>query len=207
MSRILVVESEPKLRALVIEVLREHGHDAISGEQLPAGETVDLVVAEESALPGLVAPNSVPVLPLARTFTAAKLVGAVETALGRRVARVVVVEDHEAVRASLVAFLDAQDDFDVVGEAANGWGAVKLARQEVPDFVLMDIRMPVMDGIEATRMIKSLRPETRVLLLSAYEQDELIDAGLEAGAEGFLLKGASGRELVAAVREARMSLS
>lgn len=213
MSRILVVESEPKLRALVTEVLGGRGHETVSVadgadvKPLLAGEGIDLVVAEESALPNLAVPGSITVLPLTRTFTAAALVAAVDSALGQRVARVVIAEDHVAVRASLVAFFEAQDDFSVVGEAANGWEAVKLARQEAPDFVLMDIRMPVMDGIEATRMIKSLRPETRVLLLSAYEQDELIDAGVAAGADGFLLKGLSGRELVASVREARMSRS
>jgi DNA-binding NarL/FixJ family response regulator len=123
------------------------------------------------------------------------------TTPGRRRTRVLVVEDHPAVRASLVAYFEAQDDIEVVGEAENGWEAYRLARQTEPDFVLMDIRMPVMDGIETTRMIKGRRPETRVVLLSAYEQDELIDAGLEAGAEGFLLKGASGSELAAAVRQ------
>jgi DNA-binding NarL/FixJ family response regulator len=116
------------------------------------------------------------------------------------VSRVLVAEDHPAVRASLVAYLDAQDDVVVVGEAANGREAVELAEREAPDFVLMDIRMPVLDGIEATRTIKERRCGTRIVLLSAYEHDELIEAGLEAGAEGFLLKGASGSELVAAVR-------
>jgi DNA-binding NarL/FixJ family response regulator len=125
----------------------------------------------------------------------------VAVALGTGKTRVLVAEDHTAVRASLVAYLDAYDDITVVAESENGWEAVRLARQEVPHFVLMDIRMPLMDGIEGTRMIKGLRPETRVVLLSAYEQDELIEAGLEAGAEGFLLKGASGAVLIAAVRK------
>lgn len=114
--------------------------------------------------------------------------------------RIVVAEDHLAVRASLVAYLDAQEDMVVVGEAENGLQACALAESEAPDFVLMDIRMPVVDGIEATRRIKERRPRTRIVLLSAYEQDELIEAGLEAGADGFLLKGASGHELVSAVR-------
>jgi DNA-binding NarL/FixJ family response regulator len=99
-----------------------------------------------------------------------------------------------------VAYLDAQDDMVVVGEAENGRQAVDLAEREAPDFVLMDIRMPVVDGIQAARAIKERRRGTRIVLLSAYEHDELIEAGLEAGAEGFLLKGASGTELVAAIR-------
>jgi DNA-binding NarL/FixJ family response regulator len=119
-----------------------------------------------------------------------------------RPVRVVVVEDHDAVRASLVAYFQAQEGIEVVGEAGNGWEAYRVARETAPDFVLMDIRMPVMDGIEGTRMIKGRRPETRVVLLSAYEQDDLIAAGVEAGADGFLLKGASGTELVAAARGA-----
>lgn len=209
MSRILVVEPETAVRALVVEILSEAGHDtagtaggAEAGEVL-AREEFDLVLAAEGSAEELRDGGAVPVLGLARTVGASELLAAVEAALGSASLRVVVAEDHPAVRASLVAYLDAQDDIVVVGEAENGWEAVKLARQELPDFVLMDIRMPVMDGIEGTRMIKGLRPETRVLLLSAYEQDELIEAGTKAGADGFLLKGASGRDLVAAVREAR----
>lgn len=121
--------------------------------------------------------------------------------VGGRRFRIVVAEDHPAVRASLVAYFEAQPDMVVVGEAENGLQAVEVAEREAPDFVLMDIRMPVVDGIEATRRIKERHDRTRVVLLSAYEQDELVDAGREAGADGFLLKGASGSELVAAVRE------
>jgi DNA-binding NarL/FixJ family response regulator len=209
MSRVLVVEPETAVRALVVEILAGAGHDAAAAETpTEAGralsrEPFDLVLADEGSVEELRAGGVAHVLGMARTVGASELLAAVEAALGSATLRVVVVEDHPAVRASLVAYLDAQDDIVVVGEAENGWEAVKLARQELPDFVLMDIRMPVMDGIEGTRMIKGLRPETRVLLLSAYEQDELIEAGTKAGADGFLLKGASGRELVAAVREAR----
>ena len=213
MSRILVIDREPAVRGLVAEILSGAGHEPVSTGDLAdadgilAHETVDLVLADETSLPQFAARPAPPVLALAKTLSASELLAAVEAALGSTRMRVVVVEDHPAVRASLVAFLEAQEDILVVGEAANGWEAVKLARQELPDFVLMDIRMPVMDGIEGTRMIKGLRPETRVLLLSAYEQDELIEAGVVAGADGFLLKGTSGTELVAAVREVRASLS
>lgn len=137
---------------------------------------------------------------LEKPFTATELLEALASALRGPTIGVLVVEDHPAVRASLVAFFESQEGMTVVGEAQNGWEAVKVARERVPDFVLMDIRMPVMDGIEGTRMIKGRRPETRVVLLSAYEQQDLIDAGMQAGADGFLLKGASGVELAAAAR-------
>ena len=207
MSLILVIDGEPLVQELVAEVLGAAGHEAVAAAsaeeaaRLLSGEKVDLVLGDEDAVRALGDVHGGPAATLAKPFTASELVAAVAAGLGAGTTRVLVAEDHPAVRASLVAYLDAHVDICVVGEAANGWEAVKLARQEVPDFVLMDIRMPVMDGIEGTRMIKGLRPETRVVLLSAYEQDELIQAGLEAGAEGFLLKGASGAELVAAVRE------
>jgi DNA-binding NarL/FixJ family response regulator len=207
MSRVLVIEGEPVLRDLVAEILAGSGYEALTADSLEQAarlldrEQVDLVLADEQAARLLGEAHRGPAVALAKPFTASELLSKVAAALGAGTTRVLVAEDHPAVRASLVAYLDAHADIAVVGEAENGWEAVKLARQEVPDFVLMDIRMPVMDGIEGTRMIKGLRPETRVVLLSAYEQDELIEAGLQAGAEGFLLKGASGAELVAAVRE------
>jgi DNA-binding NarL/FixJ family response regulator len=119
------------------------------------------------------------------------------------VTRILLAEDHTAVRASLAAFFEAQDDFDVVATASDGREAVALVEELAPDFVLMDIRMPTLDGIEATRLIKAARPETRVVLLSAYEQDDLVAAGADAGAEGFMLKGVSGAELVAAIMSLR----
>jgi DNA-binding NarL/FixJ family response regulator len=207
MSRVLVIDAEPVVRDLLSEILAGAGHEVVpaagaeEAAELLATRPVDLVLADEEAVRLLVPTHAGPAVALAKPVTASQVIAAVTGALDGEKTRVLVAEDHPAVRASLVAYLDAQADISVVGEAENGWEAVKLARQHIPDFVLMDIRMPVMDGIEGTRMIKGLRPETRVVLLSAYEQDELIDAGLEAGAEGFLLKGASGAELVAAVRE------
>jgi len=115
--------------------------------------------------------------------------------------RLVVAEDHVAVRAGLVAYLDEQADMEVIGEAENGRMACELVRELTPDLVLMDVRMPVMDGIEATRTVKSEHPATVVLLISAYEQAELVAAGADAGADGFLLKGSGGEALVARVRE------
>jgi DNA-binding NarL/FixJ family response regulator len=114
--------------------------------------------------------------------------------------RLVVAEDHVAVRAGLVAYLDEQDDMEVVAEAENGLQACELVRELTPDLVLMDARMPVMDGIEATRTVKADHPATLVLLISAYEQAELLAAGTDAGADSFLLKGAGGEALVARVR-------
>ena len=115
--------------------------------------------------------------------------------------RVVVVDDHPAVRIGLADFLDAQDGFEIVGQAENGAQAVELSRSAQPDVVVMDIRMPELDGIEATRQIKAASPRTGVLLLTAYEEDDLASAGRAAGADGFYLKGIFGAELVDRVRE------
>jgi DNA-binding NarL/FixJ family response regulator len=115
--------------------------------------------------------------------------------------RVVVVDDHPAVRLGLVDFLDAQHGLEIVGQAENGADAVELSKAAGPDVVVMDIRMPELDGIEATRLIKQVSPRTGVLLLTAYEEDDLAEAGREAGADGFFLKGIFGSELVDRVRE------
>ena len=115
--------------------------------------------------------------------------------------RVVVVDDHAAVRVGLADFLDAQEDLEIVGQAENGTEAVELSKSAAPDVVVMDIRMPELDGIEATRQIKEVRPATGVLLLTAYEEDELAAAGRAAGADGCYLKGIFGSELVDRVRE------
>jgi DNA-binding NarL/FixJ family response regulator len=115
--------------------------------------------------------------------------------------RIVVVDDHAAVRLGLSDFLEAQEGLEIVGQAENGAEAVAVSNSTAPDVVVMDIRMPELDGIEATRLIKQARPETGVLLLTAYEEDELAAAGREAGADGFFLKGIFGSELVDRVRE------
>ncbi len=115
--------------------------------------------------------------------------------------RVVVVDDHPAVRLGLADFLDAQEGIEIVGQAENGAQAVEVSRSTNPDVVVMDIRMPELDGIEATRLIKESSPTTGVILLTAYEEDELAVAGRAAGADGFYLKGIFGTELVDRVRE------
>jgi NarL family two-component system response regulator LiaR len=120
---------------------------------------------------------------------------------GTPVIRIVVVDDHAAVRLGLADFLGAHDDVEIVGEAENGAQAVALSKSVRPDVVVMDIRMPELDGIEATRLIKADHPGTGVLLLTAYEEDELATAGRQAGADGFFLKGIFGTELVNRVRE------
>jgi DNA-binding NarL/FixJ family response regulator len=115
--------------------------------------------------------------------------------------RLAVVDDHAAVRMSYSDFLGAHEGIDVVGEAGNGLEAVELCRSTQPDVVLMDIRMPVMDGIEATRLMKELEPSPQVILVSAYEQAELVESGRRAGADLFLLKGIAGAELARHVLE------
>ena len=116
--------------------------------------------------------------------------------------RVLIVDDQGLVRAGFRALLDAEDDIEVVGEAADGAAAVRLAAQHVPDVVLMDVRMPEMDGIEATRRIAAdprLR-DVRIVILTTYETDEYLFDGLRAGASGFLVKDTSPTELLRAVR-------
>jgi DNA-binding NarL/FixJ family response regulator len=110
--------------------------------------------------------------------------------------RVVIADDQPMMRAGFKAVLEATGDIEVVAEAGNGEEAVKAANEHSPDVVLMDIRMPVMDGIEATRQL----PKHRVLILTTFGLDEYILDALRAGASGFLLKDAPTGEVVAAVR-------
>ncbi|WP_433225221.1 response regulator transcription factor [Microtetraspora malaysiensis] len=112
--------------------------------------------------------------------------------------RVVVADDERLVCASLRMVLTGEGH-EVVGEAADGGRAVELARALRPDLVLMDVRMPVMNGIEATRRITAADPAVKVLILTTFDLDEYVYAGLRAGATGFLLKDVPPRELVAAV--------
>jgi DNA-binding NarL/FixJ family response regulator len=116
--------------------------------------------------------------------------------------RVLVVDDQALVREGLAIILNAQPDIEVVGQAEDGRQAVKLAAQLDPDVVLMDIRMPLMDGIKATRQIKETHPQTQVVILTTYSEDELIFDGLRAGAVGYLLKDITRRQLADAVRGA-----
>jgi DNA-binding NarL/FixJ family response regulator len=114
--------------------------------------------------------------------------------------RVVLADDQTMVREGFRLILEAQDDIEVVGEAANGHEAVVLARELEPDVVLMDIRMPQVDGVEATRRLTEARLPTRVLVLTTFDADEYVYAALRAGASGFLLKDSPRAQLLQAVR-------
>ncbi|MFC4588445.1 response regulator [Sphaerisporangium corydalis] len=111
--------------------------------------------------------------------------------------RVLVADDHAAVRAGIVLILDGQEDLEVVGQAADGEQAVAMARDLLPDVVLMDIRMPRLDGISATRDLSKI---TDVLILTTFDLDEYVFGALRAGAAGFLLKSADAATLVGALR-------
>jgi len=116
------------------------------------------------------------------------------------VTRIVVVDDQEVVRAAFAALLATQPDFAVVGAAADGAQAVRVCREQRPDVVLMDVRMPVVDGIEATRRILADGGDTRVVILTTFDLDEHVYDALEAGASGFLLKDVTAERLFDAVR-------
>jgi DNA-binding NarL/FixJ family response regulator len=114
--------------------------------------------------------------------------------------RVVVVDDQTLVRTGFRLVLDETDDLEVVGEAADGPQALKIVALTRPDVVLMDVRMPGMDGIETTRRIRSGAHPAKVIILTTFDLDEYVLAGLRAGASGFLLKDALAADLVSAVR-------
>jgi DNA-binding NarL/FixJ family response regulator len=114
--------------------------------------------------------------------------------------RVLLVDDEPLLRMAFTMVLDAQSDIAPVGEAGDGAEAVRMARRLRPDVVLMDVRMPVTDGIEATARIVEECPASRVLILTTFDLDEYAFAGLKAGASGFLLKNALPEELLAAIR-------
>jgi DNA-binding NarL/FixJ family response regulator len=112
------------------------------------------------------------------------------------------VDDHALVRAGLAALLDAAGGIDVVGEAADGEQAVELARSTLPDVVLMDLSMPVLDGVAATRAILAERPATQVLVLTSFSDRDRVRDALAAGAIGYLLKDSTPADVVAGVRAA-----
>jgi NarL family two-component system response regulator LiaR len=114
--------------------------------------------------------------------------------------RILLADDHVMVREGTRQILEREPDLEVVAEAGDGQEAVALTERERPDVVIMDISMPIMNGIEATKDIKQVAPRTAVLVLTAYDDDEYVFAILEAGAAGYLLKNARSSEVIDAVR-------
>ena len=114
--------------------------------------------------------------------------------------RVLVADDHPVVRQGLCTMLELEDDIEVVGRAANGEEAVQLALREHPDITLLDVQMPVLDGIEALRQIRAGDPEARVIVLTTYRNEDYIFPSLRAGARGYLLKDSSREDLAGAIR-------
>ncbi|MGW8333280.1 response regulator [Streptomyces sp. NPDC055897] len=115
--------------------------------------------------------------------------------------RILIVDDEALLRMAFSTILEAEPDMEPVGEAPDGIQAVRLARQLRPDVVLMDVRMPGTDGIEATRQIIRVSPQSRVLILTTFDLDEYAFAGLNAGASGFLLKNTRPEQLLTAIRK------
>ncbi len=115
--------------------------------------------------------------------------------------RVLVVDDHAILREGIRSVLERQDDIVVVGEAADGQEALSQVALTHPDLVLMDLAMPVMDGLEATRRLSRLHPEVRVLILTQHDNREYVSPALHAGAAGYVLKRSGGREVVNAIRQ------
>lgn len=115
---------------------------------------------------------------------------------------VVLVDDHPLVRQGMRAVIDAQADIEVVGEAPDGGEAVRVCVETKPDVVVMDLQMPGLNGIEATKQVRTAAPSTAVLVLTMYDDDTMVFEAIAAGAVGYLVKGADGTDIVAAIRSA-----
>jgi NarL family two-component system response regulator LiaR len=113
---------------------------------------------------------------------------------------VMIVDDHEMVRRGASSYLEAQPDISLVAQAGSGEEAVKLAQEFIPDVVLMDLVMPGMDGVEATRRVKNISPRTQIVILTSFHQDEFVFPALQAGAISYLLKDVKATELLDAIR-------
>jgi len=116
--------------------------------------------------------------------------------------RILIADDHPVVRDGLTAMLATQDDFEVVGEAADGTEAVALVGRHEPDVVLMDLRMPHLGGLDAARMIRQALPETQVVLFTVYDDQALTEAGARAGVFAYLVKGCPPGQVVDVVQQA-----
>jgi len=117
---------------------------------------------------------------------------------------ILLVDDHEVVRRGVRAFFEVQAEFEIVGEAKNGAEAVKLTEEHIPDVVLMDLIMPGMDGVAATRLIKNISPRTQIVVLTSYHDDEHIFPALQAGALSYMLKDVKMDDLAEAVKKAAL---
>ncbi|GHO60107.1 response regulator [Ktedonobacter robiniae] len=120
----------------------------------------------------------------------------------KEVIRVCIVDDHIVVRQGVQAFLATQPDIEVVGEAGSGEEAIQLVRDLAPDVLLLDLAMPGLDGVETTRRVKLVSPQTHVVVLTSYVQDEYIFPAIRAGALSYLLKESAGEEIVNAIHKA-----
>jgi NarL family two-component system response regulator LiaR len=118
--------------------------------------------------------------------------------------RVMIVDDHAVVRSGLGAFLSVIPDLELVGEAENGELAVVRCGHLQPDVILMDLMMPGTDGVTATRLIREKHPQTQVIALTSFQEDELVQNAMKAGAIGYLMKNVSAQELTAAIRAANL---
>ncbi len=114
--------------------------------------------------------------------------------------RLLLVDDQTLIRQGLASLLSLEDDFEVVGHAGHGAEAVSLVESLTPDLILMDIRMPVMDGVAATKTIREKHPNIKILVLTTFDEDEYIVQAMQAGASGYLLKDAPTEQLSAAIR-------
>ena len=117
--------------------------------------------------------------------------------------RILIADDHPLLREALCQVFSSQKDMEIIGQASNGEEAIKLTSQLKPDILVMDIMMPKSDGLEASRQIKKIAPNTAILILTAYDDDNYVLGLLEAGATGYLMKSARGQDLVEAVRAIR----
>ncbi len=118
--------------------------------------------------------------------------------------RVMLVDDHSVVRSGLGAFLSVNPDLELVGEAENGEQAVVRAHLIQPEVILMDLMMPVMDGVTAISQIKKQHPEIQIIALTSFQEDELVQNAMKAGAIGYLMKNVTARELAAAIQAAKL---
>ena len=112
---------------------------------------------------------------------------------------ILIADDHKLIRQGIINFLEAQGEFEVKGEATNGEEAVMLAKKLKPDVILIDLNMPKMDGIEATREIKKLFPDIKVIVLTAFTQNEAVISAINAGVDGYLLKDIMPEDLITAI--------